>query len=150
MRSFSAAFAGLLAVIFAGSALAAGTVTHAAAATIHLTQTPISQTFVDLGAKGPSVGDLLVLQAELRTPATGKAVGHAEGYCVLLVPASQSYQCQIQNVLAGGTIIGTGPFSPGKPGFAALTGTGAYAGISGQATITPKNAQGALNVVFKL
>ena len=150
MRPFTSALCAGLAAALLATAIASATTRAATATTIHLIQSPATSTFVDLGARGPSAGDILVLKAALRSPATGKAVGHAEGYCVLLDPRLQDYQCQIQNVLAHGTLIGTGPFTPGKPGLAAIVGSGAYAGDRGQVTITPKDARGTLDLVFRL
>jgi hypothetical protein len=138
-------------------ALVLGTVTLAAgrsngssgangAQTINLFVLTVQDQFLDLGPQGLSLGDEDVFSDDLFTSKGGSKVGFDGGKCtaVRLDKASNmaTFQCLVTVSLKGGqiTIQGLITFSGSEVGstftLAVTGGTGAYEGVSGQATIT--------------
>ena len=110
-----------------------------------LTKT-VEQKVVDLGAQGPSQGDMRVLNAPLYNESGKEKVGRLDLFCVVTDPADESSekahmaQCTFTFTLAGGEISAQGvdafpeiPGPPSKSVDAISGGTEDYAGVKGEA-----------------
>lgn len=129
----------------AGALLAAATIAIGASATaaqakhgtIHLTEATANPqpAFVDTGAPGPSVGDVVVVRDQLLPHGTLNQV------CTLVRvvggPLTSDFECIGSIALPAGTITMQGPFNATAPEqSAAITGgTGAYAKARGEIVI---------------
>ena len=124
------------------AALAAFTALPALAAEqIKLVERPVGETTVDLGAKGDSVGDLLVFANGVFDAANQAQVGTDQGYCVRTV-VGKSWECMWTLTLKSGQITIEGPFSDaGDSLFAVTGGTGKYAGAKGSMKLHPRDAK---------
>ena len=90
---------------------------------------------VDLGKKGPSVGDTQIL-ADSLLDAKGKKVGHDAGVCTITTLTPPEAACQITFFLAHGEIATQFLNAPPPRKVAAIVGgTGAYRGARGEAVI---------------
>jgi len=90
---------------------------------------------VDLGQKGPSLGDERIF-ADTLLDANGKKVGHDAGVCTFTSLAPPEAACQITFVLPGGEVSTQFLNAPPPRKLAAIVGgTGAYRGTRGQAVI---------------
>jgi hypothetical protein len=99
---------------------------------------------VDLGAQGPSQGDLLVTNAPLYNESAKERIGRLDLYCVITDPANESSEkahmteCTKTWTLPGGEISVQGVaaypnLSVFSPGVNAISGgTGKYAGVGGE------------------
>ena len=91
-----------------------------------------TDTVVDLGAEGDSLGDTISFSNELFDEADANVVGHAQGTCTR-VEIGVSWECTWTNVLPNGSLVVQGPFLDAGDSMLAITGgTGEYAGASGQ------------------
>ena len=72
-KAFSAAFAGWVFL----TALPAAAAEH-----LVVVERPVGETTVDLGAKGDSVGDLLVFANKVYDASNKTRVGSDQGYCI--------------------------------------------------------------------
>jgi allene oxide cyclase-like protein len=96
---------------------------------------------VDLGKKGPSVGDTQIL-ADSLLDAKGKKVGHDAGVCTFTSLAPPEAACQITFFLSSGQIATQFLNTPPPHKVAAIVGgTGAYRGARGQAVIVENRNQ---------
>jgi hypothetical protein len=90
-------------------------------------------TFLDLGAPGPSQGDMKILHDLVFTPDGRTQVGHDGGSCVLFDVAKTEANCTLTFSLPGGDIttqfLNTPP--PAKI-FAVTGGTRSYRNVRGQ------------------
>ncbi len=90
-------------------------------------------TFLDLGAPGPSQGDEFILHDLVFTPDGRTQVGHDGGSCVIFDVAKSEENCTVTYSLPGGEItvqfLNSPP--PAKP-FAVTGGTGIYRNVRGQ------------------
>ncbi len=103
----------------------------AAAERIQLIEHADTDTLVDLGAKGDSVGDLLTFANPVYDAANKTRVGTDQGYCVRVV-VGKSWECFWTLMLAGGEITIEGPFFDSGDSVMVVTGgTGKYAGAKG-------------------
>ena len=126
------------AVLAASAVLTAATAT--AAERIQVVERPAGETTVDLGAKGDSVGDLLVFANKVYDAANKSAVGSDQGYCVRTV-VGKSWECLWTLTLKAGQITIEGPFmDEGDSLFAVTGGTGKYAGAKGSMKLHPRDA----------
>jgi hypothetical protein len=98
------------------------------------------QTFLDLGDRGPSLGDEFIFSDVLKQ--NGERVGHDGGVCTVtsITSAEAEAHCVVTLSLAGGQIAlqGLVPFSeePPPPFTVAVTGgTGQYEGATGEVHI---------------
>jgi hypothetical protein len=114
----------------------------------HITLTLVSKTpeneVVDLGAQGPSQGDLRVVNAPLYNATGKKRIGRFDLFCAITDPADESSEkahiaeCTKTFTLPGGEISVQGveayPNLSGlAPGVNAISGgTGKYAGVRGE------------------
>lgn len=108
---------------------------------IKVVERPVGETTVDLGAKGDSVGDLLVFSNGVFDAANKTQVGTDNGYCVRTV-VGKSWECFWTITLKGGQITIEGPFfDEGDSLFAVTGGTGKYAGAKGSMKLHPRDAK---------
>jgi allene oxide cyclase len=111
-----------------------------AAEQIVVVERPVGETTVDLGAKGDSVGDLLVFANKIYDTANKTQVGTDNGYCVRTV-VGVSWECFWTLTLKAGQITVEGPFMDQGDSLLAVTGgTGKYAGARGSMKLHPRDA----------
>jgi allene oxide cyclase len=123
-------------------ALAAALVTLPAFAKeqIVVVERPVGETTVDLGAKGDSVGDLLVFANKVYDAGNKAQVGTDQGYCVRTI-VGKSWECFWTLTLAAGQITVEGPFLDTGDSLLVVTGgTGKYAGAKGSMKLHPRDA----------
>jgi len=107
---------------------------------IKLVERPVGETTVDLGAKGDSIGDLLVFANKIYDSANKTEVGSDQGYCVRTL-VGKSWECIWTLTLKHGQITVEGPFlDTGDSVMAVTGGTGKYAGAKGSMTLHPRDA----------
>jgi allene oxide cyclase len=111
-----------------------------AAEQIVVVERPVGETTVDLGAKGDSVGDLLVFANKVYDAANKTQLGTDNGYCVRTV-VGKSWECFWTLTLKAGQITVEGPFMDSGDSLLAVTGgTGKYAGARGSMKLHPRDA----------
>ena len=123
-------------------ALAAALVTLPAFAKeqIVVVERPVGETTLDLGAKGDSVGDLLVFANKVYDAGNKTQVGSDQGYCVRIV-VGKSWECFWTLTLKAGQITVEGPFLDEGDSLMSVTGgTGKYAGAKGSMKLHPRDA----------
>ena len=124
--------------VLAAAAALAGT-PALAAEQIVVVERPVGETTVDLGAKGDSVGDLLVFANKVYDAANKTQLGTDNGYCVRTV-VGKSWECFWTLTLKGGQITVEGPFMDSGDSLLAVTGgTGKYAGARGSMKLHPRD-----------
>jgi hypothetical protein len=117
------------------------TVPAYAAEQIKVVERPVGETTIDLGAKGDSVGDLLVFANGIFDAANKTQVGTDQGYCVRTI-VGKSWECNWTLLLTGGQITVEGPFmDEGDSLFTVTGGTGKYAGAKGSMKLHPRDAK---------
>jgi hypothetical protein len=132
MTTFSTRIAALAATLATMQALAAER--------IKVVERPVGETTVDLGAKGDSVGDLLVFANGVYDAANKRQVGNDQGYCVRTV-VGKSWECFWTLTLKAGQITVEGPFLDAGDSLLVVTGgTGKYAGAKGSLELHPRDA----------
>lgn len=90
---------------------------------------------LDLGKRGPSVGDERIFADSLRD-ARGRKVGHDAGVCTFTSLAPSEAACHITFFLVGGEIATQFLNAPPPRKVAAIVGgTGSYRGAHGEAVI---------------
>jgi allene oxide cyclase len=110
-----------------------------AAEQIVVVERPVDETTVDLGAKGDSVGDLLVFANKVYDAANKTQLGTDNGYCVRTI-VGKSWECFWTLILKGGQITVEGPFMDSGDSLLAVTGgTGKYAGARGSMKLHPRD-----------
>jgi allene oxide cyclase len=108
--------------------------------TIRVVERATTDTSVDLGASGDSIGDLLAFGNELFDRGNQIKVGTDQGSCVRTVPG-QAYECTWTNSLAKGQITVQGPFLDSGDSVLAITGgTGAYRKARGTVNLHARSA----------
>jgi allene oxide cyclase len=112
-----------------------------AAEQIKVVERPVGETTVDLGAKGDSVGDMLVFANGVFDAANKTQVGSDQGYCVRTI-VGKSWECFWTLTLKAGQITVEGPFmDEGDSLFSVTGGTGKYAGAKGSMKLHPRDAK---------
>jgi allene oxide cyclase len=112
-----------------------------AAEQIKVVERPVGETTVDLGAKGDSIGDLLVFANGVFDPANKTQIGSDQGYCVRTI-VGKSWECFWTLTLKAGQITVEGPFmDEGDSLFSVTGGTGKYAGAKGSMKLHPRDAK---------
>ena len=107
---------------------------------IVVVERPVGETTVDLGAKGDSVGDLLVFANKIYDAGNKTQVGSDQGYCVRTV-VGKSWECFWTLTLKAGQITVEGPFLDEGDSLMSVTGgTGKYAGAKGSMKLHPRDA----------
>jgi allene oxide cyclase len=108
--------------------------------TIRVVERATTDTSVDLGATGDSIGDLLAFGNELFDHGNQTKVGTDQGSCVRTVPG-KAYECTWTNSLANGQITVQGPFLDSGDSVLAITGgTGAYRKARGTMDLHARSA----------
>jgi allene oxide cyclase len=111
-----------------------------AAEQLVVVERPVGETTVDLGAKGDSVGDLLVFANKIYDSANKTQIGTDNGYCIRTV-VGVSWECFWTLTLKTGQITIEGPFMDKGDSLMAVTGgTGKYAGARGSMKLHPRDA----------
>ena len=125
----------LLAAATALAALPAMAAEH-----IVVVERPVGETTVDLGAKGDSIGDMLVFANKIYDASNKSEIGSDQGYCVRTV-VGKSWECFWTLVLKAGQITVEGPFMDAGDSLMTVTGgTGKYAGAKGSMKLHPRDA----------
>jgi hypothetical protein len=113
-----------------------------AAEQIKLVERAVGEVTVDLGAKGDSVGDMLVFANGVFDSANKTQLGGDQGYCVRTI-VGKSWECFWTLTLKDGQITIEGPFKDEGDSLMTVTGgTGAYAGAKGSMKLHPRDAKG--------
>ena len=113
-----------------------------AAERLQLVERAMTDTTIDLGAKGDSVGDLLTFANPVYDAANKTQLGTDQGYCVR-VAVGKSWECFWTLILAGGEITVEGPFyDSGDSTMVVTGGTGKYAGAKGSMKLHARDAKG--------
>src|SRR5580698_9650642 len=108
---------------------------------LQVVERALTDTTVDLGAKGDSVGDLLTFANPIYDAANKTKLGSDQGYCVRVV-VGKSWECFWTLVLAGGQITVEGPFSDtGDSTLVVTGGSGKYAGAKGAMKLHSRDAK---------
>ena len=108
---------------------------------IKVVERPVGETTVDLGAKGDSIGDLLVFANGIFDSANKAQIGSDQGFCVRTI-VGKSWECMWTLTLKAGRITVEGPFmDEGDSLFAVTGGTGKYAGAKGSMKLHPRDAK---------
>ena len=134
----------MTAVVAAGAVCAGATGANAAAAGRHITvvEHAVSDTVVDTGPKGDSVGDLLTFANPVFNRANTKRVGHDNGSCIRTV-VGKAWQCSWTTRLPHGSLVVEGPFYDERDSTLAITGgTGAYSQARGEMHLHARNKRG--------
>jgi hypothetical protein len=106
---------------------------------IVVVERPVGETTVDLGAKGDSVGDLLVFANKVYDSANKTQLGSDQGYCVRTV-VGKSWECFWTLTLKAGQITVEGPFMDEGDSLLVVTGgSGKYAGAKGSMKLHPRD-----------
>jgi allene oxide cyclase len=106
-----------------------------AAQTLQVIEVAQTNTVIDLGPKGDSMGDLFVFANPVFDPTTKKQIGMDQGSCVRVI-IGKSWECSWTVTLAGGVITAEGAFvGPADSTLAVTGGTGQYAGAKGNMTL---------------
>lgn len=120
--------------------LAAGQVV--AADSITLVERAVSDKVVNVGAKGDSLGNLLVFANPVYDERNRNQVGSDQGYCVRVIPG-RSWECFWTLILKGGQITTEGPFYDKGDSVLTITGgTGKYGGAKGKLLLHARDPQG--------
>ena len=100
---------------------------------VHVVEHAITDTVVDVGPKGDSVGDLLPFANPVFDAADKKQVGSDNGNCVRTV-VGKAYECNWTTFLPGGQITVEGPYydSGADSMLSILGGTGIYKNVHGE------------------
>ena len=118
--------------------------------TIRVVERATTDTVIDLGSAGDSLGDLLVFGNNIYNRANTTVVGRDQGSCVRTNPGS-SWECTWTTILAKGSITVEGPFYDDLRDslFAITGGTGRYQNARGQMKLHSRDAVGSeLDFVF--
>jgi len=122
-----------LLLLFAG-VLALAPLAASAAERLHLIEHAVNENTVHVGAgaKGDSLGDLIVFANPVNDATDKTQAGTDNGYCVRVV-VGKSWECFWTLKLKDGMITIEGPFyDTGDSVFVITGGTGKYAGAQGQ------------------
>ena len=112
-----------------------------AAEKIQVVERALTDTTIDLGAKGDSVGDLLTFANPIYDAANKTKLGSDQGYCVRVV-VGKSWECFWTLLLADGEITVEGPFyDTGDSVMVVTGGTGKYAGAKGAMKLHSRDAK---------
>jgi hypothetical protein len=128
-------------LLLAGALALQVSLTAVAAEKIQVVERALTDTTVDLGAKGDSVGDLLTFANPIYDAANKTKLGSDQGYCVRVV-VGKSWECFWTLLLADGEITVEGPFyDTGDSVMVVTGGTGKYAGAKGSMKLHSRDAK---------
>lgn len=127
--------------LVAGALALQVSLTAVAAEKIQVVERALTDTTIDLGAKGDSVGDLLTFANPIYDAANKTKLGSDQGYCVRVV-VGKSWECFWTLLLADGEITVEGPFyDTGDSVMVVTGGTGKYAGAKGAMKLHSRDAK---------
>jgi hypothetical protein len=133
---------GLATGVFAQDATPVGPESLPGGIVLRVVERAETDTVIDLGASGDSIGDLLAFGNPIYDPANQIQLGDNQGHCVRTV-VGQSWECTWTLILPEGQITVEGPFYDDGDSVLAITGgTGAYRAARGQMTLHARNADG--------
>ena len=102
----------------------------------------ITDTTVDIGPKGDSLGDILAFGNPVYDAANHVQVGSDQGSCVR-TKVGVAWECSWTTLLPGGSLTVEGPFYDTSDSLLAITGgTGKWARARGQMTLHARDAAG--------
>jgi hypothetical protein len=128
-------------LLLAGALALQASLTAVAAEKIQVVERALTDTTIDLGAKGDSVGDLLTFANPIYDVANKTKLGSDQGYCVRVV-VGKSWECFWTLLLADGEITVEGPFyDTGDSVMVVTGGTGKYAGAKGAMKLHSRDAK---------
>ena len=128
-------------LLLAGALTLQASLTAVAAEKIQVVERALTDTTIDLGAKGDSVGDLLTFANPIYDAANKTKLGSDQGYCVRVV-VGKSWECFWTLLLADGEITVEGPFYDTGDSVMVITGgTGKYAGAKGAMKLHSRDAK---------
>lgn len=109
--------------------------------TITVVERAISDTVVDIGPKGDSLGDILAFSNPVYDAANKNKIGTDQGHCVR-VAVGKSWECLWTMRLKEGQITVEGPFYDAADSVMAVTGgTGKYAGAKGSLALHDRKSK---------
>ncbi len=118
--------------------------TSRAAAHITVVERAVTDTVVDLGPQGDSLGDQLAFANPVFNRTNSERVGRDQGSCVRTV-VGKAWQCSFTTWLAKGSLVVEGPFYDTRDSVLAITGgTGIYSRARGVMHLHARNAEGTL------
>jgi len=101
----------------------------------------LTDTEIDLGPKGDSVGDLLTFANPIFDAANKVQLGTDQGYCIR-VAVGKSWECFWTLILKDGQITVEGPFYDAADSVMVVTGgSGKYAGAKGSMKLHSRDAK---------
>jgi allene oxide cyclase len=101
-----------------------------------------SDTVIDTGPKGDSVGDLLTFANEIYDETDKTVVGRDNGWCIR-TEVGKSWECHWTLILDKGQITVSGPYYDAADSTLSITGgTGDYATAQGQMKLHARDAKG--------
>jgi allene oxide cyclase len=111
--------------------------------TLTVVERATTDTPVDLGSPGDSIGDTLTFGNDVYDATNSHVVGRDQGTCFRTNPG-QSWECTYTTILAAGAITVQGPFYDDlRDSELSITGgTGRYANARGSLTLHPRDAVG--------
>ena len=148
----TALIAALVGGVLGGLSLAAGSTSpDSRLRTLRLLEVRTSVHQVDVGVRGPSIGDEFIFRSIFRNPQDTRTLGHNTVLCIAL--SRLSADCNGTATFDGGALrFGQ---KTGQTGsrfvFAIVGGSGKYRGVDGQVTVQKLNADGsrALDTVLQ-
>ncbi|MEO6701222.1 MAG: allene oxide cyclase family protein [Jatrophihabitantaceae bacterium] len=124
------------------TAAQAGTPGHPDSSSFTVVEHAVTDTVIDTGPAGDSVGDLLPFANPVFDAANRHQVGSDNGNCIRTV-VGKAYECSWTLTLAGGSLVVSGPFYDAADSVLAVTGgTGRFRGASGQLKLHARDAAG--------
>jgi allene oxide cyclase len=138
-------------LVLAGALALWAPLAASAAERLQVVERALTDTTIDLGAKGDSVGDLLTFANPIYDAANKTKLGSDQGYCVRVV-VGKSWECFWTLILAEGQITVEGPFFDSGDSVMVVTGgTGKYAGAKGDMKLHARDAKStAYDFIYQL
>jgi hypothetical protein len=138
-------------LLLAGALVLLAPLAASAGERLQVVERALTDTTIDLGAKGDSVGDLLTFANPIYDAANKAKLGSDQGYCVRVV-VGKSWECFWTLILAEGQITVEGPFlDTGDSVMVVTGGTGKYAGAKGDMKLHARDAKStAYDFIYEL
>ncbi len=153
MRKILTIAGSTMAVVLVAALVASAAQKHAArgATTVHVIEHATTDTVVDNGKKGDSVGDLLVWHNKVYDAWDQKLAGKDQGDCTRIDPRSGSWECRWITWVKGGSLTVEGPVYDTRDSVLAVTGgTGAYKDSDGVMVLKSRNGGAEYDFIFIL
>ena len=111
--------------------------------TLTVVEHATSDTVIDTGAAGDSLGDILAFGNPIYDAANAKVIGRDQGYCIR-TNVGQSWECNWTVLLDQGSLVVEGPFYDDlhDSQLAITGGTGAFRNVRGEMTLHARDAAG--------